>query len=194
MVEEKKQEENKEKTTQKTETEKKVAAERSERPKGSPESSEGSASVAKKTPPKTEEKPKQETSRPEIKLSKKMQDIITSVEGMSVLELSNLVKALEDKFGVTAAQPMMAMAAGAAAPGAAAPAEEKTSFTVVLAGAGANKIQVIKQIRVVTTLGLKEAKDLVEAAPKTVKEGATKEEAEDIKKKLESAGAKVELK
>ncbi len=131
----------------------------------------------------------------DIKLSKKMQDILSSIEGMTVLELSDLVKALEDKFGVTAAQPVIAAAgmAGAAAPGAAA-AEEKSSFTVVLASAGSNKIQVIKEIRTIITLGLKEAKDLVESAPKTVKEGVAKDEAEDIKKKLEAVGAKVELK
>ncbi len=136
---------------------------------------------------------KEEPKKPDIQLSKKMQDILSSIEGMTVLELSNLVKALEDKFGVTAAQPVMAVAAGAAAPGAA-PEEEKSSFTVVLASIGSNKIQVIKEIRAITTLGLKEAKDLVEAAPKSVKEGATKEEAEEIKKKLEATGAKVELK
>lgn len=151
-----------------------------------------------------EEKNKQEEAQPQaaaekksdVQLSKKMHDIISSIEGMSVLELSNLVKALEEKFGVTAAQPMMvaAGAAGAAAPGAAAAAEEKTSFAVVLASAGSNKIQVIKEIRAITTLGLKEAKDLVEAAPKMIKEGIAKEEAEDIKKKLEAAGGKVELK
>lgn len=137
-----------------------------------------------------------EEKKPDIQVSKKMEEIITSIGGMTVLELASLVKVLEDKFGV---MPMQAMAApagmGAAqAAGAAAPAEEKTAFTVVLASAGANKINVIKEIRTITTLGLKEAKDLVEGAPKTVKEGITKEEAEDIKKKLEAAGAKVELK
>ncbi len=139
-----------------------------------------------------EEKKPVEESKPEIQLSGKMKDIISSIEGMTVLELSDLVKALEDKFGVTAAQPVIA-AAGAAAAGAA-PVEEKTSFTVVLAGVGANKIQVIKEIRAITTLGLKEAKDLVEAAPKSVKDGIAKDEAEQIKKKLEAVGAKVELK
>lgn len=137
-----------------------------------------------------------EEKKQDIQISKKMEEIITSIEGMTVLELANLVKVLEEKFGVTPMQAMVApagMGAGQAA-GAAAPVEEKTSFTVVLAGAGANKINVIKEIRAITTLGLKEAKDLVEGAPKTVKEGITKEEAEDIKKKLEAAGAKVELK
>ncbi len=137
-----------------------------------------------------------EEKKADIQISKKMEDIISSIEGMTVLELANLVKVLEDKFGVTPMQAMMAPAGMGAAPaaGAAAPAEEKTAFTVVLAAAGANKINVIKEIRAITTLGLKEAKDLVEAAPKTVKEGITKEEAEDIKKKLEAAGAKIELK
>ncbi|MFA5411602.1 MAG: 50S ribosomal protein L7/L12 [Candidatus Omnitrophota bacterium] len=126
----------------------------------------------------------------------KMDELIKSIETMSVLELSDLVKALEEKFGVQANMPMMAMpAAGAAgAAGAAAAAEEKSTFTVVLASAGGNKIAVIKEVRAMTSLGLKEAKDLVDAAPKPVKEGATKEEAEEMKKKLEAAGATVELK
>jgi len=126
------------------------------------------------------------------KLSK--DDILKAVEEMSVIELSDLVKALEEKFGVTAQAPVAAAAPGAAVAGAAAPEEEKTTFTVVLASSGSNKIQVIKEIRTITNLGLKEAKDLVEAAPKTVKEGVSKEEAEDIKKKLEAQGARVELK
>jgi large subunit ribosomal protein L7/L12 len=112
-----------------------------------------------------------------------------------VLELSQLVKALEEKLGVSAAIPVAAAAApaaGGAAAGAA--AAEKTEFTVVLAGAGTNKIAVIKEVRAITSLGLKEAKDLVEGAPKNVKEGASKDEAEKIKKQLEAAGAKVELK
>jgi large subunit ribosomal protein L7/L12 len=122
-----------------------------------------------------------------------MEEMIKSIEGMTVLELSDLVKALEEKFGVSANMPMMAAAPAAA--GAAAPAaEEKSTFTVVLASAGANKIAVIKEVRTITSLGLKEAKDLVDGAPKPIKEGATKEEAEDIKKKLVAAGATVELK
>jgi large subunit ribosomal protein L7/L12 len=128
-----------------------------------------------------------------VELSKKLNDIMKSVEEMSVLELSTLVKAMEEKFGVTAAVPMAA-AAGAAAPAAAAAVEEKSTFTVVLTDCGANKINVIKEIRSVTTLGLKEAKDLADSAPKPVKENVPKEEAEAIKKKLEAAGAKVELK
>ncbi|MFA6079772.1 MAG: 50S ribosomal protein L7/L12 [Candidatus Omnitrophota bacterium] len=122
-----------------------------------------------------------------------MKGIMESIEKMTVIELSDLVKALEAKFGVSAAAPVAVAAAGAAAPAAAA-AEEKSTFTVVLANAGANKIQVIKELRTLTSLGLKEAKDLVDAAPKTVKENATKDEADKIKKALESQGAKVELK
>ncbi|MBU4149469.1 MAG: 50S ribosomal protein L7/L12 [Candidatus Omnitrophica bacterium] len=124
---------------------------------------------------------------------KRIEDMLVTIETMSVLELSNLVKAIEEKFGVTAQAPVVAAVAGAVAGGDAAK-EEKTTFTVVLAAAGDKKIQVIKEIRTITNLGLKEAKDLVEGAPKTVKEGVSKEEAEDIKKKLEAQGAKVELK
>jgi large subunit ribosomal protein L7/L12 len=126
-------------------------------------------------------------------LTPKMKSVVETVESMTVLELADLVKVLEDKFGVSAAAPVAVAAAGAGA--AAAPAaEEKTTFNVVLASAGANKIGVIKELRTMTSLGLKEAKDLVDGAPKTVKEGATKEEAEKMKKTLEAAGAKVELK
>ncbi|MDY9920275.1 MAG: 50S ribosomal protein L7/L12 [Synergistota bacterium] len=123
----------------------------------------------------------------------KREDIIKAIEEMSVLELSELVKELEDKFGVSAAAPAMMMPMGAAAPAAAAE-EEKTEFDVVLVEHGANKIGVIKVVREITGLGLKEAKELVDGAPKTVKEQASKDESEDIKKKLEEAGAKVELK
>ena len=121
------------------------------------------------------------------------EDIIKAIEEMSVLELSELVKELEDKFGVSAAAPAMMMPMGAAAP-AAAVEEEKTEFDVVLIEHGANKIGVIKVVREITGLGLKEAKELVDGAPKTVKEQASKDESEEIKKKLEEAGAKVELK
>lgn len=129
--------------------------------------------------------------------SPKLEEIVNTISGLTVLELSDLVKNLEDKFGIKAASPMMGMpaAAGAAGAGAAAAAvEEKTTFDVVLKAAGANKINVIKEVRAATNLGLKEAKDLVEAAPKTVKEGIPKEEAEELKKKLTAAGAVVELK
>ena len=131
-----------------------------------------------------------------VQLSKKQEDVMKAVESMTVLELAELVKALEKKFGVSASAPVAAVAVGAApgASGTAAPEEEKAAFTVVLANAGDKKINVIKEIRSVTTLGLKEAKDLVESAPKTIKEGIPKEEAEKIKKLLEAAGAKVELK
>ncbi|TRZ48874.1 50S ribosomal protein L7/L12 [bacterium] len=125
----------------------------------------------------------------------KVNELIKSIEGMTVLELSDMVKALEEKFGVQANMPMMAAAAAAPAAGAAAAAaEEKSTFTVVLTSTGANKIAVIKEVRTMTSLGLKEAKDLVDAAPKSVKEGVPKEEAEEMKKKLEAAGATVELK
>jgi len=137
-----------------------------------------------------------EEKKASVQLTGKLADIAKMIEGLTVLELADLVKGLEDKFGIQAAAPMpMGMMMAGAAAGAAAPAaEEKTSFTVVLANAGANKINVIKEVRAVTNLGLKEAKDLVEAAPKAVKENVTKEEAEELKKKLEAAGAKVELK
>jgi len=124
-----------------------------------------------------------------------MEDIVKQIEKLTVLELAELVKALEQKFGVSAAAPMMAMAAAPAAAGAAAPAaEEKTEFTVILANSGDKKINVIKEVRAITGLGLKEAKDLVEGAPKPLKEGVAKKEAEEIKAKLEAQGAKVELK
>ena len=120
--------------------------------------------------------------------------VIEWLSGQSIIDLAALVKDLEGKWGVSAAAAVAAApAGGAAAPGAAA-AEEKTEFNVVLTDAGANKIGVIKEVRAITGLGLKEAKDLVEGAPKPVKEGANKAEAEEIKKKLEAAGAKVELK
>ena len=123
-------------------------------------------------------------------------DVLESIESWTVLDLNKLVKGIEDKFGVSAAaMAPVAVAGGAASGGAAAAvAEEKTTFDVILAEVGANKIQVIKELRGVTSLGLKEAKDLVDAAPKPVKNGATKEEAQNIKQKLEAVGAKVELK
>ncbi|HLD82553.1 MAG TPA: 50S ribosomal protein L7/L12 [Candidatus Omnitrophota bacterium] len=127
----------------------------------------------------------------------KMEELVKSIEGMTVIELADLVKVLEEKFGVQANMPMMAMPAGGLAAGGAGaqPAqEEKSAFSVVLTSAGANKISVIKEVRAATSLGLKEAKDLVDAAPKPVKEGLPKEEAEELKKKLEAAGATVELK
>ena len=124
------------------------------------------------------------------------QQVVDYIKGISVLELSNLVKALEAELGVSAAaaMPMAMPMAGAAPGGAAAPAEEQTEFTVTLTDIGGNKINVIKVVREVTSLGLKEAKDLVESAPKPIKEGVTKDEAAAIKKKFEEAGAKVEVK
>lgn len=121
------------------------------------------------------------------------EQLIDHIAGMSVLELSELVKEMETKFGVSAAAAAVAMPMASAA-AAAAPAEVQTSFTVVLAAAGDKKINVIKEVRALTGLGLKEAKDFVEGAPGTVKEGVTKEEADKVKKQLEDAGAKVEIK
>jgi large subunit ribosomal protein L7/L12 len=131
-------------------------------------------------------------------MSEKVQSIIESIKGLSLLEASELVKGLEETFGVSAAAASVAVAGPAAGGGgggaAAAPAEEKTEFNVVLTAVGGNKIGVIKAVREVTSLGLKEAKDLVEGAPKAVKEGVNKEEAEAIKKKFTEAGATVEIK
>jgi large subunit ribosomal protein L7/L12 len=121
-----------------------------------------------------------------------LQKIVDQLSGLTVLEAAELAKMLEEKWGVSAAAPVAMMAAGGGA--AAAPVEEKTEFTVVLTGAGAQKINVIKEVRAITSLGLKEAKDLVEGAPKPVKEGVSKDEADKIKKQLEAAGATVELK
>jgi large subunit ribosomal protein L7/L12 len=133
-----------------------------------------------------------------VELSPKLEEIAKQIEGLTALELSELVKGLEDKFGIEAAAPMaagmMMPAAGAAGAGAGGQEEEKTEFDVVLTDIGGNKISVIKEVRAATSLGLKEAKELVESAPKAVKEGIAKEEAEELKKKLEAAGAKVELK
>ena len=123
------------------------------------------------------------------------QQVVDYIKGISVLELSQLVKTLETELGVSAAAAVaVAAPAGGGAAAAAAPAEEKTEFTVTLTDIGTNKINVIKVVREITALGLKEAKDLVESAPKPIKEGVTKEEAEAIKKKFEEAGAKVEIK
>jgi len=123
-----------------------------------------------------------------------LQQLEESIVGLSLLEAADLVKKLEARLGVSAAAAAPVMVAGGAAAGAAAPAEEKTEFTVVLKDVGANKINVIKAVREVTSLGLKEAKDLVDGAPKSIKEGVSKEEAETIKKKFTEAGATVEVK
>lgn len=130
-----------------------------------------------------------------ITVPAKFKDLVKTIEEMSVLELSELVKVLEEKFGVSAAAPMMMTAAGGAAGGAGEPAAaEKTAFTVELTAAGGQKIAVIKAVREITQIGLKDAKDLVEKAPAPVKENVPKAEAEEMKKKLEAAGATVELK
>ncbi len=125
-----------------------------------------------------------------------VEDVLESIEGWTVLDLNKLVKGIEEKFGVSAAMAPVAAAAqpGAGAGAGAGAAEEKTTFEVILAEVGANKIQVIKELRTLTSLGLKEAKDLVDSAPKPVKAGVPKEEAQTIKQKLEAVGAKVELK
>ena len=130
-------------------------------------------------------------------MSEKVQTIIESIKGLSLLEASELVKGIEEAFGVSAAAATVAVAGGAPAGGgaaAAAPVEEKTEFSVILTGVGSNKIGVIKVVREITSLGLKEAKDLVEGAPKPIKEGVPKDEAENIKKKFAEAGATVEVK
>jgi large subunit ribosomal protein L7/L12 len=124
----------------------------------------------------------------------KFQSLVSEIEKLSVLELSELVKVLEEKFGVSAAAPMMMAGGGAGAGSGAAAAEEKTEFTVELTDAGANKINVIKVVREVTGKGLKEAKDMVDGAPKAIKENISKADAEALKKQLEDAGAKVTLK
>lgn len=121
------------------------------------------------------------------------EQVVDYLSNLPVIQIAELVKTLEDKWGVSAA-PVAVAAVGGAGAAAAAPAEEKTEFDVILADAGANKINVIKVVREITALGLKEAKDLVEGAPKAIKEGVGKDEAQDIKKKLEGAGAKVEVK
>ena len=141
--------------------------------------------------PAAEETKKHKASKP--KKSSAVDDVLTIVKGMNVMELAELVKAFETEFGVSAAAPV-AVAAAAPVAEAAAPVEEKTEFTVILKTIGANKINVIKAVRELTALGLKESKDLVEAAPKAVKEAVSKEEAATAKQKLEAAGATVEVK
>lgn len=135
-----------------------------------------------------------DTEMKDTNMAANLEQIVEQLSGLTVIEAAELSKKLEEKWGVSAAAPVAAAAPAGGAAGAAPAAEAKTTFDVILKETGANKIGVIKEVRAVTTLGLKEAKDLVEGAPKTVKEGATKEEAEEIKKKLEAAGAKVELK
>ena len=134
------------------------------------------------------------TEQANVEVSPEMEQFISYVEKLSVLDLSKLVKALEERLGVSAAAPVAVAAAPAAGAAPAAAAEEQTEFTVILADMGASKVNVIKEVRAITGLGLKEAKELVEGAPKPVKEGVSKEDAAKIKEQLEAAGAKVEIK
>ena len=134
------------------------------------------------------------TEQANVDVSAEMEQFISYVEKLSVLDLSKLVKALEERLGVSAAAPVAVAAAPAAGAAPAAAAEEQTEFTVILADMGASKVNVIKEVRAITGLGLKEAKELVEGAPKPVKEGVSKEDAAKIKEQLEAAGAKVEIK
>lgn len=143
---------------------------------------------------KTKEPEKERKPEVKQKVSKKFQDLVKTIESLSVLELSELVKILEEKFGVSAQAPMAATPAAPGAAQASAPKEEKTAFNVELTSAGSTKIQAIKAVKEITGKGLKEAKDLVDAVPKVIKENVAKAEAEEIKKKLEEAGATVELK
>lgn len=133
-------------------------------------------------------------SEEQVQVDGKMEEFISWIEGISVLELSKLVQALEDRLGVTAAAPMAMMAAGPAAAGPVEEVEEKTEFDVILKSGGDKKINVIKEVRAITGLGLKDSKDLVEGAPKPVKEGVSKKEADEMKAQLEAAGAEVEIK
>ena len=134
------------------------------------------------------------TEQANVEVSPEMEQFISYVEKLSVLELSKLVKALEERLGVSAAAPVAVAAAPAGGAAPAAAAEEQTEFTVILADMGASKVNVIKEVRAITGLGLKEAKDLVESAPKPIKEGVSKDDAKKIKEQLEAAGAKVEVK
>ncbi|MBD3248351.1 50S ribosomal protein L7/L12 [Candidatus Falkowbacteria bacterium] len=153
-----------------------------------------SEEVKKEETTATEEVKETKTEDKEVEVPAKFKSLVEEIEKMSVLDLAELVKILEDKFGVSAAAPAMAMAMPGAAGAEAGAAEEKDSFDIELSEAGGNKIAVIKAVRAITEMGLKEAKDLVDGAPKVVKEGVKKEEAEEIKKQLEEAGAKVTLK
>ena len=180
------------KTAKKPEVEAKV-----KEPEANAEAKEPKAEVEVKEPkaeakePKAKAAAKEPKAKAEVKSSAAVEAIMTSIKKMNVLELSELVKALQTEFGVSAPVAVAAPAAAAEAPAA---AEEKTEFSVVLKEIGANKISVIRAVREVTTLGLKEAKDFVESAPQTVKEGINQEEATTIKQKLEAAGASVEVK
>jgi len=187
----------------KTKEKDEAAAEQAEPKEATAKAAEKKAASQEKQPePEAKEAKAEAKAEPEpeakaeVKVEGKMAEFLEWIEGISVLELSQLVKALEDRFGVSASAPMAMMPAmaGAAGAGDAAEAEEQTEFTVMLTGAGDQRIQVIKEVRAITGLGLKESKDIVSSAPKPVKEGVSKEEAEKIKAQLEGAGATVELK
>ena len=202
MAEEKETEATPETTEAEAEVEEQPSAEK-EAVAAEPKAEE--APEAKEEPPtgKAEGKPKAEKKKAEeapappakekVKVSPAIEEIMNSIKKMTVMELADMVKALEAEFGVTAAAPVMAAPAAGGALAEAA-AEEQTEFSVILTEVGANKIAVIKAVREVTTLGLKESKDLVESAPKPVREGVNKEEAATVKEKLEAAGAKAEIK
>lgn len=148
----------------------------------------------KKAVKPTGETPKKETAKKEVEVPKKFKDLVKQIEELNVLDLAELVKILEEKFGVSGAMPMMAMPGQAGAGAEAGPVAEKTSFDLELKSVGEQKIAVIKVVKEITGLGLKEAKDIAEAAPKILKTGLKKEDAEELRKKLEAAGAMVELK
>lgn len=180
-----------EETKKVAETKKKTETKKPEVEK-KPETSSISAEGKKVTEPKKKAPDKEKPKVTKSTIARK--DVISFIENMTVLELSEFIKELEDKFGVTAQAPIAVAAAPAAGGGDAAKAEEKTEFDVILTEVGEKKIQVIKVVREFTTLGLKEAKEMVESAPKAVKEGVSKDSAEEIKKKLEDVGAKAEIK
>ncbi|RJQ40441.1 MAG: 50S ribosomal protein L7/L12 [Dehalococcoidia bacterium] len=174
------------------ETKAEAAESKAEAAESKPEAAETKAEAAESKPEAAETRKKTKKAEGEKK-SVTTDEIMTAIKGMTVLELAELVKALETEFGVSAAVPVAAAPAAAAAGAAAPAAEEKTEFTVVLKTIGANKINVIKAVRELTSLGLKESKDLVESAPKNVKEGVNKDEANAAKEKLVAAGATVEI-
>ncbi len=199
MAEEKKTQEKMEKKEQPAVEEQKEEAKAKEKEKKAEKPEETKAEEPKKdeSVKETSEEKKEESSddSSKIELSGKMEEVIKTIENLSVLELSDLVKAMEDRFGVSAQAPVAAVGApGVAAAGGEAAEEEKSVFTVELSDVGAKKINVIKEVRALTSLGLKEAKELVESAPCPIKEDIPKDEAEKIKKQLEETGAKVELK
>ena len=204
MAEDKEKEATQENTEAEAAVEEEPAAEQETAPEVTAEAAEPKAEEApkaKKEPPaeKAEKKEAEEAPAPaakeKVKMSPAIEEIMNSIKKMTVIELADLVKALEAEFGVSAAAPVVGAAPAAGAPAeAAAAGEEQTEFSVILTEVGANKIAVIKAVREVTTLGLKESKDLVESAPKPVREGVNKEEAATIKEKIEASGAKADIK